>query len=143
MRHWHTVQHVGTFIGTLACKNEKLTRFWHVDKQALWHVSHTGTQAHYHVDHVGTQARMARHLANSVNCHGNTIMQKVSTRNLLKIFFMSVKLITWITVQYSYFINYSNILLICHVFDNMRNCNISYAIRGYHVSQKYLATKRK
>ena len=43
LNHWLAVWHVGTFIDTLASKNEKLARSWHV----------------------GTQARMARDLANS------------------------------------------------------------------------------
>ena len=43
MARWHVYWHAGTFIGTLARKNKKLARFWHV----------------------GTQARLARDLANS------------------------------------------------------------------------------
>ena len=30
LKNWHAVQHVGMFIDTLARKNEKLARFWHV-----------------------------------------------------------------------------------------------------------------
>ena len=29
LKHWYAVWHVGTFIGTLTRKNEKLARFWH------------------------------------------------------------------------------------------------------------------
>ena len=56
---------VGTFIYTLARKNEKLARFWHVGTQTRWHINQAGTQARWHVDHVSTQVRMARDLANS------------------------------------------------------------------------------
>ena len=45
LKHWQAVWHGGT----LARKNEKLARFWHVN--------HTGTQARWHVNHAGTQAR--------------------------------------------------------------------------------------
>ena len=76
VKNWHA-WHVGTLIGTLASKNEKFARFWHVDTKANWHVNHAGTQARWHqnragtqarwpVDHVGTQARMAGNLANPV-----------------------------------------------------------------------------
>ena len=37
--HWH----VSTFIGTLARKNEKLPRFWHIDTFVCGHVNHAGT----------------------------------------------------------------------------------------------------
>ena len=53
LKHWHAVWHVGTLIGTLARKNEKLARFWYVGTQARWHINHAGTQARWHVDHVG------------------------------------------------------------------------------------------
>ena len=66
LKHWHAVWHVGTFIGTLARKNEKLVLFWHVGTQAPRHVNHAYTQARWHVDHVGTQAQMAHNLANSI-----------------------------------------------------------------------------
>ena len=52
-------------VGTLACKNEKLARFWHVGTQVRWHINHADTQARLHVDGVGTKTRMARDLANS------------------------------------------------------------------------------
>ena len=52
--------------GTLALKNEKLTRFWEVGTQARWHVNHAGMQARWHVNHVGTQARMERMTGNLV-----------------------------------------------------------------------------
>ena len=39
MPRWH----VGTFIGTLARKNEKLARFWHVGTLARGHIHHAGT----------------------------------------------------------------------------------------------------
>ena len=35
--------HVGMFIGTLARKNEKLARIWHVATLARGHVDHAGT----------------------------------------------------------------------------------------------------
>ena len=65
LKHWHAVWQIGTFIGTLSRKNEKLTRFWHVGTQARWHVKHARTQARWHVDHIDTQARIARDLENS------------------------------------------------------------------------------
>ena len=40
LENWHAF---GTFIGTLACKNEKLARFWHVGtwaRRPRWHVWH-------------------------------------------------------------------------------------------------------
>ena len=61
----YALQHVGTFIGTFARKNEKLAHFWYVRTQARWHVNPAGTQARQHVDHVDTQTRMIRDLANS------------------------------------------------------------------------------
>ena len=54
MARWHVYWHVCMFTGTLARKNEKLARFWHVGTQAHCHVNHAGTQAHWHIDHVGT-----------------------------------------------------------------------------------------
>ena len=36
LKHWHLILQVGTFIGTLSPKDEKLARFWHADY-------HTGT----------------------------------------------------------------------------------------------------
>ena len=39
-----------------------------------------------------------------VNYHGNITRQNVSIRNLLKIHFISVKLITWITEHHTFFI---------------------------------------
>ena len=38
---------VGTFIDTLARKNDKLAHFWHVGTQSRWHLNHTGTQARW------------------------------------------------------------------------------------------------
>ena len=64
LKNWQVTWDVGTFVGTLTRKNEKLARFWHVDRQARWHVNHAGTQALWHVDHIGTQVSMARNLAN-------------------------------------------------------------------------------
>ena len=40
LKHCHTILHVGTFIGTLPRKDEKLARFWHVDD----HTGKHGTQ---------------------------------------------------------------------------------------------------
>ena len=34
LKHWYAVRHVGTFIGTLVRKNEKLPRFWQVGTEA-------------------------------------------------------------------------------------------------------------
>ena len=65
MNYWEAFWHVGTFIGMLARKNEKLARFCHVGRQVSWHLNHAGMQARSHVDHVGTQERMARDLGNS------------------------------------------------------------------------------
>ena len=73
---WHAVWYIGMFISTLACKNEKLARFWHVGTQTGWHVNHAGIQAHWHInqvgtqarwhaDHIGMQSRMTRNLGNS------------------------------------------------------------------------------
>ena len=38
---------VGTFMDTLARKNDKLAHFWHVGTQSRWHLNHTGTQARW------------------------------------------------------------------------------------------------
>ena len=57
---------IGTFISTLACKNENLARFWHIGTQGRWQVNHAGTQARRPRWHVGTSARLARDIANSV-----------------------------------------------------------------------------
>ena len=46
-----------------------------------------------------------------VNYNDNTARQNVSTRNLLKIHFISVKMITWIIVHHIFY-TYTNILLI-------------------------------
>ena len=35
LKYWLSLWHVGMFIGTLACKNEKLAHFWDVDMQAF------------------------------------------------------------------------------------------------------------
>ena len=43
LKNRHAVWYVDTFISTLARKNEKLARFWHVGMQARWHVNHVGT----------------------------------------------------------------------------------------------------
>ena len=53
------------FIGTLARKNEKLKRFWHVGKQTCWHI-----------DHVSTYDRMGHDLANS-----QRTIQRIKYRN--------------------------------------------------------------
>ena len=37
LKHWHALWQVGTFIDTLARKNDKLARFWHAGKEVLWH----------------------------------------------------------------------------------------------------------
>ena len=50
------LRHVGTFMGTLVRKNEKLARFWHAGTLAR--------KPRWHVDHIVTPARMARDLAN-------------------------------------------------------------------------------
>ena len=54
LKHWLAVWYVGTFISTLARKNEKLARFWDVGTQARWHVNHAGTQVRWYVGTYGT-----------------------------------------------------------------------------------------
>ena len=44
LKRWHAVWHVGTFIGTLARKNENLARFRQVGTQTRWYISCTSTQ---------------------------------------------------------------------------------------------------
>ena len=51
LKHWHVVWH----FGTLARRNEKLARFWHVGTQTRWHVDHVGMQARGHAGTHGTQ----------------------------------------------------------------------------------------
>ena len=55
-KYWHTLWHFGTFIGTLARKNENLARFWHVGMQAHWYINQAGTEARWHVNHAGMQS---------------------------------------------------------------------------------------
>ena len=51
LKHWHGVWHVGTFIGTLAHKNEKLARFWHVTlaRKPRWHGNTSTRKRRWHV----------------------------------------------------------------------------------------------
>ena len=54
LKYWHVVWYVGTFIGTLARKNDKLALFWHfgmLARKPRWHAR--------------ALARMAHNLANS------------------------------------------------------------------------------
>ena len=55
-----TAWHVGTFIGTLERKNEKLAHFWHVGMHARCHVNHAGIQSRWNVNHAGTYTALAR-----------------------------------------------------------------------------------
>ena len=79
LKNLHVIWHFGSQVlninmpyGTLARKNEKLARFWHVDTHARWHVNHARTQARWYVDYVRTQARMTRDFANLLDDQWDT-----------------------------------------------------------------------
>ena len=74
LKYWHVLWHVGTFIGTLARKNEKLARFYHVHTQ--------GTLTRKPRWHASTSPRKLRLDASKLSCitrwHGGTFGTRFS-----------------------------------------------------------------
>ena len=84
LRRWDALWHVGTFIGTLACKMKSWKAFgtqphWHwshAATQARWLVNQASTQVRFHADHADMQASMLRNLENS---NGSILLWKPLT----------------------------------------------------------------
>ena len=55
LKHWQVSQHVGTFIGTLAPKNQKLAPFRTLVRKPRWHASTLAQKPRQHADTRGTR----------------------------------------------------------------------------------------